>query len=98
MYKLCDKTGYTHGMEVFGERQNMSYRRHDITHIIVKHFTKKVEIHGLYTCNFSSHNLFDNLTEQNQLLWNSMASENGNAMSYVNKQLKHGDVLIQNKR
>lgn len=43
---------------------------------------------GFYSCsNFSSHTLFDNLTTQNELLWNSKVCENGSAMSYdMNKQ------------
>jgi hypothetical protein len=42
-------------------------------HATVKQLTKKVEGHGheLYMDNFSLPDLFDDLTTENQLLWDS---------------------------
>jgi hypothetical protein len=56
IYKLCDKTAYTYGMEVYSGKDRTQPTTDMKTHATVKHLKKKVKGHGhsLYRDNFFS--------------------------------------------
>jgi hypothetical protein len=67
-------SGYTYDMDVYlGKDRKCVTRDMTAACATVKQLTENVEGHGdkLYMDNFSLPNLFDDLTTENQLLWDS---------------------------
>ena len=66
MYKLCDSSGYTYDMDLYlGKDRQRATQHLTATHATVTNLTRRVGVgHKLYMENFSSPDLYDDLTQK----------------------------------
>jgi hypothetical protein len=104
IYKLRDMSRYTYDMDVYlGENRTHSTADMTVTHVTVRHLTRKVEGHGykLYVDNlFSSPDLFDNLAERKINCCETVRLNRKrmphNLLLWSNR-LKRGDILSRTR-